>query len=305
MKEYAKRRNTVLFARMLGGLGDIFMHCYMFEDIKALDPNMRIVWAVPRQYRCIAEMHKFVDEAIDIETLNIDDYIIYYNTTTACRDHECKIAPLADKHRSDIWANHCGIYLRRHNLNLNLAEKYLSWGQKTIEKWNKKDQPTLLISPISSTLTKDLQDFHLEGIVKYARKKGLFVFGTHEHPVPILAKLDVPTVCGTSIEQWMGVVNAADYVMAVDTSTVHYAGGLGKPTVGIFTYADGRVYGKYNPRFELVQLHRDNGGRPKCPCYTWGTCPYQDGLIKPCITEITVKMLSDALDSLLEKYSVR
>jgi len=39
---------------------------------------------------------------------------------------------------------------------------------------------------------------------------------------------------------------------------VDLAGGLGKPLCGIFTFADGKIYGKHYD-FVLVQKHRDNG----------------------------------------------
>ena len=186
---------------------------------------------------------------------------------------------------------------------MRLPQEYFEWGRQTVNKLNTKHRSTLVISPISASAGKDLLDFQLEGIIRHAHKKGLFVLAVHENTIPRLVALNVPVVSGTSIPQWMGVINAADYVLSVDTAAVHYAGSIGKPTVGVFTYADGKIYGKYLPRFELVQLDRDNGGKPECPCYNWTLCPYAEGIIKPCLTEISAKMLTDALDRLLEKYS--
>jgi hypothetical protein len=77
---------------------------------------------------------------------------------------------------------------------------------------------------------------------------------------------------------------------------------MGKPLVGVFTFADGTVYGRYFD-FVLVQKHRNNDPEWTCgPCYNWGACPKTKSNPKPCLTEITVEMLLEGVDKMLEKW---
>ena len=114
ISEYYKKRNKILFSRFLGGLGDILMHRMLFEDVKILIPNAEIHFACPTIYHASVIDHPFIDQVIDIEKVNISDYLTYYNTTSACGRYEMSIAPLSGLHRSDIWANHCGYILTIH-----------------------------------------------------------------------------------------------------------------------------------------------------------------------------------------------
>jgi len=302
IKQYAEKRNRILFIRQVGGLGDIFMHCMMFEDIKNLHSDLAIVWALPKVYCCVGKMHKYVDEVINVEEVDPSQYVIFYNTTNACRNYEVKLAPRADKHRSDIWANHCGVYLKNHRLNLELPKENLENGQKILNQINLRGRRSILIAPVSSTSMKDLTDEHLEAISVYARRHNFCLIGSHTSSIMKFRDLGVPVVHGLSIPDWMGLIHAVDYVISVDTAAVHYAGAIGKPTVGVFSYVDGKVYGKYNPKFVLVQKHRDNGDWNCGPCYNWGACPKETGLVKPCITEISAKMLICGINNMIEKY---
>ena len=75
-----------------------------------------------------------------------------------------------------------------------------------------------------------------------------------------------------------------------------------KPLVGIFTFADGKVYGKHFDFF-LVQRHRDDDPTWTCgPCYNWGMCPKTKRSPKPCLTELTADMMLEKADAMLEKW---
>ena len=141
----------------------------------------------------------------------------------------------------------------------------------------------------------------LEDVIKGLWDRGLYVFATHTTPIPECAKLKVPVMAG-NIRQWMGYVYAADYVLSVDSAAFHFAGGIKKPLVGVFTFCDGKVYGKYYD-FTLVQKHRDNGNWDCGPCYNWPDCPKSADSLKPCLTELTSEMILDGVDKMLSKYS--
>jgi ADP-heptose:LPS heptosyltransferase len=112
-----------------------------------------------------------------------------------------------------------------------------------------------------------------------------------------MVKNDIPTIGRLNLRQWLAVVDQSDYVISVDTAAFHAAGGLGKPTVGIFTFANAETYGQYYPTATLLQ--------GPCPygysgCYNWGLCP-ETKRPKPCLTQLTVDHIIDKVDEMLKK----
>lgn len=302
LREFHEKRNKVLFIRELGGLGDILMHRMMFEDFKKTNPDLHIIFACPKQYHPALQNHPYIDEILDSRQINTYDYIISYNSTTACTRYEIRVAPFSGEHRSDIWAGHCGVHPKYHDMHLAISEEDKKWGQKTIRKVREGHKgSSVLLCPISAMRGKNLTEKHMIELTKNLRKMGHFVCASHNHDIPCLRKLNVPIFSDTSIPQWMGVVNAADYVISVDTAAFHLAGGLDKPLTGIFTFADGKVYGKYFD-FILVQKHRDNGDWDCGPCYNWANCPKSKKLPKPCLSEISTEMIMDGVKKMFHKW---
>lgn len=294
-----KNRDKILIVRSVGGLGDILMHRMMFEDFKIAMPSVKITFACPPQYIPAVTDHPFLHEVVDCRTVDASPFIVKYNTSSACGRYEMSIAPLADKNRSDIWAEHCGLMLTKHNMHINLEEEYVEFGKRKLRELSNK--PIVLISPVSAMIGKNLLFHQLEGLVKELRKMDLFVCAIHNKSIPDCDRLQVPVISGISIRQWMGVINQADYVISVDSSCFHCAGGMGKPLVGIFTFADGVVYGKYYDFF-LVQKHRKDGNWSCGPCYEWSKCPKSMNIQKPCLTELTSEMIVDKAKLMLEKW---
>jgi len=302
LRDFYRRRDTVLIVREVGGLGDILMHRMMFEDFKRVFPGCKIVWAVPPDYLHAADDHPFVDQVINCRTVNIHDYLISYNTTTACGRYEAQVAPFADKHRSDIWANHCGVVLTKHNMHIRIDPEAKRWAADKIGqlKGNHKG-PTVAFSPISAQVGKNLTKPQMMMVAKYLHQRGCFVFGLHSSPLYDLKPF--PTIWNIGHKQWMAVIDSADYVVSVDTATFHCAGGLKKPLTGIFTYIDGKVYGKYY-NFVLVQKHRDDGNWDCGPCFIWPQCPKCKDVLKPCLTELTPDILANGLERMFQKWPV-
>lgn len=310
-KEYSQKRNNILFMRRCGGLGDILMHCMMFEDIKKMDPDIKITFACPKYYMCIPELHRYIDKVVNVAYVEPSEYAISYDTTSACLRYEVKKAPYSDKHRSDIWANHCGVELNNHNINLDLPQQYIDYGRKRVEEIN-QGRPTILLCPYSADKGKDFLERHITAMVDHIKNLGFSVFYMHYNPTDFIRSLNIPMVFGVTLLEWMGVIQATDYVISVDTGSFHYAGAIGKPMMAMFTFTDGKVYGKYYKNFVLIQHHRDDGHWDCGPCYNYPYCTkrkYDRNIpesenIKPCLTEITDKMLISGIDSMLEKYPI-
>lgn len=302
LKEFYEKRNKLLIIRAVGGLGDILMHRMMFEDFKKIMPDAEIHFACPPQYHDAVKDHPFVDEVLDSGNINRSLYVVSYVTTTACGRHELAMAPYGDLNRSDIWANHCGVELTDHNMHLNITQEQKEFGKNIIEENRYRTGPTVALCPFSAMAGKNLTKDHLIEVVKELLKQGYYVYGVHLTPIEELTKLNIPTICNLSIKEWMGVIDQSNYVVSVDTAAFHLAGGLSKPLTGIFTWADGKVYGKYYD-FELVQKHRDNGDWDCGPCYNWGQCTKQKhGYLKPCLIELTSEMILEGCERMFTKW---
>lgn len=302
LREFYEARNKVLVFRNTGGLGDIFMHRMMFEDFHRVMPDVEVHFACPPQYFPAVVDHPYVAKVVNSFEVQRRDYIVHYNTTTACGRYEMKMAPFSGLHRADIWAEQCGLILSNHNMHIRLTDEEKQRGKNLIEQHRDRPGPAVCIAPVSAMENKNLLPHQLMGVVEGLRERGCYVFGLHNHPLYTLIKNKVPSISGTSIRDWMGILNQTDYVISVDTAAFHCAGGMGKPLVGIFTFADGKVYGKYFDFF-LVQRHRDDDPCWNCgPCYNWGNCPKTKSNPKPCLTEITPEMILEKADMMLKKW---
>jgi ADP-heptose:LPS heptosyltransferase len=301
LREYYEKRNRLLVIRDTGGLGDILMLRMIFEDFHRYVPGVKIVVAAPTQYHDVLKDHPFIDEVIDSTQIELSDFVVSYNLTSACGKYELKVAPMADKHRSDIWASHCGIELEQHNMHLSVDAGITEACRAEMERYRTHEKgPIILISPVSAIRSKDLAPAQANGVITELRKMGYFVLAFHKHP---LKKLKVPTICAKSVIDFLGFINASAYIITVDSAPFHAAGGLGKPQTAVFSWADGKVYGKWYDKYVLVQHHRDNGDWNCGPCYRWFDCPKEKkGSRKPCITSITVGEIVDGAKEMIERW---
>lgn len=301
LKSFSEKRKEVLFYRGLGGLGDILMHRMMFEDFKTIDPETKLFFACPPQYRDALIDHPYLDGVLNYQETLLDDYLMWFNTSNACGRYESSVAPYSNKHRSDIWANFCGIELKNHNMHIKMTEEELSRGRELIKSVKNKEGPSVALCPISAIISKNLLPEQIKNLTNELHSMNYFVFGLHATPIETLRDMKVPTICGIKIREWMAVIHEADYVISVDTSAFHMAGGVNKPLTGIFTWADGKIYGKYFDFF-LVQRHRDNEDWSCGPCYNYGSCPLTKNPIKPCITTITHEMIMKQVINMFKKW---
>lgn len=317
LNEFAQKNKNILIVRAVSGLGDIFMHRMMFKNFKDIMPDVKIHFACFEGYAPAVQDHPYIDEVIPVkmakarpeinqlleEFRSTNKFWRIHDTCTACQEYEEKKSPFADLHRSDIWAKECGIKLTDHDMHVRFSEEELKWGKNRIEETRVKDGPIICIAPISSTQNKDISPENMVGLINGLRERGYKnMFGLHSSPIKTLLQNDVPCINNLSIREWMSVINASDYVISVDTSTYHCAGGLKKPLVGMFTWADGVVYGQYFD-FCLVQRHRNTDPNWTCgPCYCWHACPKTKQHLKPCVTEITSEMILEQVDKMFEKW---
>ena len=277
----------------------------MFEDFKKT--GLDFTHACPHPYNKAAENHPFM-ESLVISDVNERNYGAIYDITSACRAYESFHAP-PKKHRSDIWAEHCGIKLENHNMFITTDELAVNKVQTYLNYWNPGKLPILLMATSSSFSEEDfrkgksLTDDQITLVVNQARSMGLLPIAIHHQYQQIYESLQVNQLV-LPVQEWIAAVSAGDYILSIDSATFHLAGGLKKPLIGIFTFTDGKVYGKYYD-FVLVQKHRDNGNWDCGPCFLSSLCPKEKcSPLKPCLTELSSGELIQGLTEALKRWPV-
>lgn len=299
LNEFCQKRNKVLIVRGCGGLGDILMHRMMFEDFKRVMPDVELHFACPRYYHDAVKDHPCLDKILDVDEIDKSQYGVSYNTSTACGRSEMRLAPASGIHRSDIWANHCGLTLTKHDMHIHLSNEEKAEGKRLIKQAVDKEGPKVAICPISAMHNKNLSARHTVEIACGLAARGFCPFGLHHTLMAPFINNKIPAISENRMRIWMAVLDQADYVISVDTSAFHCAGGLNKPVVGIFTFINGETYGKYHEKVELVQ--------GPCPlkhrgCYNWGICPQREEKTLPCCSELKSSEILAAFDRLTERF---
>ena len=253
--------NKLLFIRSIPALGDVLMHRMIFDDIKKACPNYELHFAVKKELIPAAIDHPYIDKVLDVEKVNHSDYLVCFNNDHCCTDYEERIAPNSGMHRSDIWAENCGLQLTHHNMHDRISEEEREEAEIILNKYRYKDGKIILVSPISyRSPMRQLLPHQMKWIVN--ELGGLCPIGLHSADIP---ELGIPVITKLNIRQLMAVVSCASGVVSIDTGIFHLASGLGIPLLGIFTNASGEVYGRYY-NCEIIQ-------HCKHPCYLWQKCP--------------------------------
>lgn len=295
LRDHYERRNKILIKRRTGGFGDILMTRMLFEDFSKKLPEFDFTFTCPKDFLEMAKNNPYV-KTIDLSQIKEEEYGSVYDITTVCRVYESKHGTKSTKHRSDIWAEYCGIELTNHNMHLSTSREMDSICQKTLEKINTHKKPKILLSTQSTScsfgVSKSLTIEQIKELVENLKDK-YFLYTIHNQKQAIYDELPVEQIINIHPQAWISLVNLADYVISVDTATFHIAGGLKKPLVGIFTFTDGKLYGKYF-KFKLVQKHRDNKDWDCGPCYNVYCCKKSCNFPKPCLTELSVQNILKA-----------
>lgn len=303
IRDFYNKRNKILIIRDGGGVGDILMLRMMLDDFKSLDPECEIVVATTPNYFSMIEDHPAVSEVVNSRELDENQYLVSYNVTSACIRYEMKIAPNADLHRSDIWAAHCGVKLKNHDMKLNVSKELKEFAVKFFGTLGVKKRPVVVFSPVSSMLSKNLDLNQINEVIKGVQGLNCDIYILNKTPIQ---GANCPQATGVNLQQWLACIDQSDYVITVDTGTFHAANGLEKPTVAIYGWADGKVYGQYHKKLELVQKHKDQIPGWCGPCFNWNNCPKcpDNNKRKPCMTEITGFEICNAFKKLIEKYPI-
>jgi ADP-heptose:LPS heptosyltransferase len=306
LKEFNIRRNKVLIKRRVGGFGDVLMQRMIFEDCITQYPQIKFEFTCPQEFLPFIEKHPYI-HAISLNNIQDEDYGMVFDISKSCSIHEMRTGINNTMHRSDIWANTIGIELKNHNMHLSVNYEHTSAFETVFKKHNPKDLPIALICVESLHnefgICKSLTPQLIEDLVGILRNKGFFVCSINKKINDVLTYLNVLQFTNIVHEQWIFLTNYVKFVISVDTATFHLAGGLKKPLVGIFSFTNGKVVGKYFD-FILVQKHKDNGNWDCGPCWNFTICSKCTLLPKPCIKELNEKDVEVGIQKAIEKWNL-
>lgn len=301
LKEFVRKKDKILIWHDKGGLGDVIMQRMMFHDFKNCCPNAEFTFACLPEYIDAAKDHPDIKHVTDSRHVNLKEYGIHYNTCVSIADRYENInAPFCGEHRSDIWAKYCGVELKSHDMHFNLCQEKIEKAKVRMRNLTNKSGPIVLFAPVSKMATKSLLEHQINEVFKTVSEI------CPEAQIVTIHNRQIPNLIGiydTTITDWMHYVAASDYVISVDTATFHMAGGLKKPLTGIFTFADGRAYGKHF-EFVLVQKHRDKGNWDCGPCFKFASCSKCNKTLKPCLTELSTSEISAGIREMFAKNHV-
>ena len=92
-----------------------------------------------------------------------------------------------------------------------------------------------------------------------------------------------------SLSETAAVMNLSDYVVSIDSMTIHMASALKKPVIAIFGPTDDRVWGPYKTKFKVVALDESFDKKFKCrPCLNAGCA---NSKISECLTEMPAEYI--------------
>ena len=303
IKKYQQIKNRICVLRSYGGIGDILAMRMIFQELKEKYPEYHISWAVPHNLFHAAVKHPFIDEVISAHNYDASSFLHIFNLSTICTRYEWKMKRQNDKNRSDIWANHLGLNLTKHNMFMpEYPECYDTIKQKLKNMgWDGKKK-LIAFAPQSAIQVKNLTVKQCEFIQKMTSDS--FIFIVNIVPILELSHLKIPTICGVSLKEAFASIQLSDFVISTDTGTLHAAAGYNKPTLGIFSYVSGEVYCKYYPSVQVVQKTIKDDPNWCGPCHDFANCSVEPNQFhKPCLTQITEEMIHKNWLELLNKYA--
>lgn len=298
LKSFYNKRNKLLLRCCHAGLGDCFMYRMIFKCFRESLLNCHLsVQIDPKLEQAIAA-HPYIDEIV--YDYDENDYGLIYDLSVSLADRYERFYAPCKKHRADIWCNHYGIENTDHSMHFVINQNKQEEIKNILKRQFKFSNKLLIFAPKSNMQTKSLNEIQINQINELVKvRKDIDILSVHNKHLPELEALNIAQIYNFSIDEFIHLMSLADYVISVDTAAFHLAGGLGKPLMGIFTFADGKIYGKHFD-FILVQKHRDNGTWDCGPCYNFSVCPKSSSKIKPCLSELNYDDFKLGIKKLLD-----
>jgi ADP-heptose:LPS heptosyltransferase len=235
---------AALFFRLKGGLGDVLMTTVAARLYRETFPNAWITMGIPEKYCPTQEGNPDLNEVIpmtaklyrsDFQT----EFDSVYNLTTVDARYEGARMPNVDKGRLEIYCEEVGLgspsswlpFYRVNEQERDFARDFLN---------NIRGSRVGIVLRTDS-IRRDPSERLLKTVSRYLIDRlGCSVFLFDGHAAAGWSEPNVYKVCGMSIRQAAGILEAMDVVLAPDTGFLHLAAAMEKPIVSLFGPTDPR-----------------------------------------------------------------
>jgi ADP-heptose:LPS heptosyltransferase/glycosyltransferase involved in cell wall biosynthesis len=177
-------------------------------------------------------------------------------------------------------------YIKKKTI-AKLKKSGMSLDQKIVffhpqSRWSFKEIPISTSSAVIDLLGKKNYQVILSGSKEDYKKNLEISRGCHYKPIMMKSP---------SIEETTSAMEISDYVLSVDSMTIHMASALKKPTIAIFGPTDDKVWGPYKTKFRVIALSQNDSPKFKCrPCLKAGC---EGNKVSECLTEMSATYIAE------------
>ena len=176
-----------------------------------------------------------------------------------------------------------------------LKKSGLSPDQKIIffhaqSRWSFKEIPVKTSSEVVDSLIKKNYQIILSGS-KSDYKKNMEIYNQCKYKPLVLNS--------SSLQETTCAMEISDFVLSVDSMTLHMASALKKPTIAIFGPTDDKVWRPYKTKFEILALDKNYSSKFRCrPCLNAGC---EGSKVSECLTEMPSKLITEKTLKFIKK----
>ncbi len=176
-----------------------------------------------------------------------------------------------------------------------LKKSGLSPDQKIIffhaqSRWSFKEIPVKTSSEVVDSLIKKNYQIILSGS-KSDFKKNMEIYNQCKYKPLVLNS--------SSLQETTCAMEISDFVLSVDSMTLHMASALKKPTIAIFGPTDDKVWRPYKTKFEILALDKNYSSKFRCrPCLNAGC---EGSKVSECLTEMPSKLITEKTLKFIKK----
>jgi ADP-heptose:LPS heptosyltransferase len=299
--------DAVLVTRAMGGIGDLLMMTPGFSALKARNPEQKIDLAVPRAFFPLFEGNADVTLR-DIEEGEIApfDYSEWYNLSDCPASRvESRTAPRVVKNRIEIFAEALGISEAQLDRcgrapRYFVSEQERRYAKDFVVRNGLTGRKLIALQPYAADTYRDYPRFESLA-ARLAQHNPVLVF--HNIAIEGYELANVTKVDRYPLRQSVALLSQCSFVVAADSSFVHFAAALGLPGLALFGPTDGRIRTRDYGCVEALDLR----STMKCiPCWRheYSPCLLTGGRTSVCMHALPVDDVYRKVKELMARHDV-
>ena len=255
--------HQILVTRVQGGLGDILMMNYALQELRRKNPSSTIVFAVPRSYLpWVVFFEGIVSRDIHDPALCLSDYALWYNLSDCPGSHEESGSGRDQVSRVEAWCKALDVPYRSAIASppkFRPGADAAQWAKSFLSsKGGKPDRKIIALQWASADAYKDYP--HMRDLaLQLAKTHHVLIF--HSLPLPAadqaaLESASVQLLIGLAPHQVLALLCETDLVCGPDSSFLHIAGQIEKPSILLAGPINGKLQTASYPKADFIDLRQ-------------------------------------------------